>query len=120
MYVHANLCIAIIQSPQNQSACAGETVNFTCVVMFFNGSTPGGALWYDINGNNAIQPPDITSTDDSNGRSAPVNVTSVLTVTNVHINDNGDGYICGRGGLNPISSNLSFLTVLGNLSKLQF
>ena len=113
MYVHANLCIAIIQSPQNQSACEGETVNFVCVIMFPDGSTPVRPLWFDTNGNNAIQPPDVTATDDSNGLTAPANVTSVLTVTNVSISDNGDSYICGLGGLNAISSNISFLTVHG-------
>ena len=113
MYVHANLCIAIIQSPQNQSACEGETVKFECVIMFHNGSTPVSPIWFDINGGNVMQPPDVTATDDSNGLTAPANVTSVLTVTNVHISDNGGSYICGLLGLNPISSNLSILTVHG-------
>ena len=113
MYVHANLCIAIIQSPQNQSACEGETVHFVCVVMYPNGSVPGSPLWFNTNGGSVIQPPDVTVTDDSNGRSAPANVTSILTVANASISDNGDGYICGLLGLNPISSNISFLTVHG-------
>ena len=94
MYVHANLCIAIIQSPQNQSACEGETVNFTCVVMFPNGSTTVSPFWTDIDGSSIIQPPDVTATDDSNGRSAPVNVTTIFIVTNVHISDNEDDYVC--------------------------
>ena len=114
MYVHANLCIAIIQSPQNQSACEGGTVHFVCVVMYPNGSTPGSPLWFNTNGGSVIQPPDVTATDDSNGRSAPANVTSVLTVTNVHISDNGDGYICAFGvGMNSPLSNTSYMTIHG-------
>ena len=108
MYVHANLCIAIIQSPQNQSACEGETVNFMCVIMFPVGSTPGSPSWFDIIGSG------VPSTDDSNGRPAPANVTSIFTVTNISISDNEDGYLCAFGvGMNQILSNASFLTVIG-------
>ena len=76
------LCIVIIRSPVNQSTCAGETVNFTCVVMFTSGSL-GPANWVTNNGDNdAIAQSGHTRSDDSNGRSAPANVTIVLTVTN--------------------------------------
>jgi len=44
------LYIVIIRSPVNQLACAGRTVNFTCVVMFTSG-TPGAASWFTDNGN---------------------------------------------------------------------
>ena len=97
----------------NQSACAGETVHFTCVVMFTSGS-PGAAAWFTNNGNNdASRETGHTLTDDSNGRSAPANVTTVLTVTNVSISDNGADYICGQG-FNAISDT-AFLTVFGKL-----
>ena len=93
MYVH----VVIIRSPVNQSACVGETVDFTCVVMFTSGS-PGAAVWFTSNGNvDAITLPGHTRTDDSNGRSAPANVTTVLTVTNVSISDNGTDYFCAQG-----------------------
>ena len=70
----------IIRPPVNQSACVGGTVNFTCVVMFTS-STPSAATWFTENGNSdATTQSGHARTDDSNGRSAPANVTSVLTV----------------------------------------
>ena len=103
--------IAIIQPPQNQSVCEGGTVDFTCIVMF-TGGTPSAATWFtDNGGTEAITQPDHTRTDDSNGRSAPANVTTVLTVTNVNISDNGTDYTCVQG-INARSDTV-FLTVLG-------
>ena len=101
----------VIRSPVNQSTCAGGTVHFTCVVMFTSGS-PGSALWLTNNGNiDATVLPGHTRSDDSNGRSAPANVTTVLTVTNVSISDNGADYICAQGIL--AISDTVFLTVFG-------
>ena len=65
------------------------------------------------------EPPDVVISDDSNGRSAPTNVTNVLTLTNVSISDNGTVYICGQGiGSNAIASDPSILTVLGKYTSL--
>ena len=95
----------------NQSVCAGETVHFTCVVMFTSGS-PGSANWFTNNGNNdATTQPGHTRSDDSNGRSAPANITTVLTVTNVSISDNGANYFCAQGF--NVRSDTVFLTVFG-------
>ena len=55
--------------------------------------------WFTDNGNNeATTLPGHTRTDNSNGHSAPANVTTVLTVTNVSISDNGADYtyLCTR------------------------
>ena len=83
-----------IRLPVNQSACEGESVNFTCAVMFTSG-IPGPATWFTENGNtDAAALPGHTRTDDSNGYSAPANITTVLTVTNVSISDNGA--VCTR------------------------
>ena len=98
----------------NQSACVGEAVNFTCVVMFTSG-TPSAASWItDLGTSDAAALPGHTRTDDSNERSAPANVTTVLTVTNISISDNGADYLCSQG-LNPISNRV-FLTVFGEFS----
>ena len=104
----------MIESPQNQSACEGGTVEFTCVMMFPSGTTPGGVIWATDGGADASQLPDHTTTNDANGRSAPANVTTVLTVTNVNISRNGKDYVCGIFGIgvNAVASNTSFLTVL--------
>ena len=105
------VCLVIIQSPQNQSGCVGGTVTFTCVVMFTSESL-GGASWFTDNGNtDALTQPGHTRTDNSNGRSAPANVTTVLTVTNISISNNGADYFCAQG-FNE-RSDTAFLTVLG-------
>ena len=107
-------CIVIIRSPVNQSACEGETVHFTCVVMFTSGS-PSPASWFTNNGgNDASGLPGHTRTDDNNGRSAPANVTTVLAVTNVSISDNGADYTCVQGLI--AISDTAFLTVFGELT----
>ena len=59
----------------------------------------------------AITLPGHTRTDDSNGRSAPASVTTVLTVTNVNISDNGADYFCAQG-FNE-RSDAVFLSVFG-------
>ena len=97
----------------NQSVCAGDTVNFTCVIMFTIVSY-GPATWFTNNGiYDASRQPGHSLTDDSDGGSAPANVTTVLTVTNVGISDNGRDYTCAQG-LNIISDTV-FLTVFGEL-----
>ena len=86
-------------------------MNFTCVITFISGS-PGPASWFTNNGeNDASREPGHSLIDDSNGRSAPANVTTVLTVTNVNVSNNGADYICTQG-LNAISDK-TFLTVFG-------
>ena len=106
------MCVAV-QSPVNQSACAGGTVNFTCVVVFTSES-PDPANWFTNSGrNDASRLPGHTLTDDTDGRSVPANVTNVLTVTNVSISDNGSDYICTQGI--HVISDAAFLTVFGKL-----
>ena len=101
----------IIQPPQNQSVCEGGAVNFTCVVMFTS-RIPSAAIWLSDSGtSDATSLPGHTRTDDSNGRSAPANVTTVLTVTNIRFSDNGTDYFCAQG-FNE-RSNTVYLTVLG-------
>ena len=98
----------------NQSVCAGDTVNFTCVVMFNSGAT-GPASWFTENsGIDASRVAGHSLTDDSNGRSSPANVTTVLTVTNVSISSNGADYFCVQGRL--AQSDTAFLTVFGELT----
>ena len=80
----------------------------------FTSSIPSAAIWITNNGNvDATTLSGHTRTDDSNGRSAPANVTTVLTVTNVSISDDGTDYTCAQG-LN-VRSNTVFLTVFGEL-----
>ena len=98
----------------NQSVCAGDTVNFTCVVMFTSVS-PGPAIWLTTGGIiDARGKPGHSVTDDSNELSAPANVTNVLTVTNVSISSNGADYICIQGLV--VQSDTALLTVFGELT----
>ena len=109
-----DLSQSILKSPQNQSTCEGGTVNFTCIVMFTS-VDPAAATWFTNNGNrDASREPSHSQTDDSDGLTAPANVTNVLTVTNVNINDNGADYICVQG-LNTISDT-AYLTVFGEFT----
>ena len=103
--------LAIIHPPQNQTGCEGGTVNFTCVVMFTSGPIDA-TTWFTNSGTTDVsRQPDHSQTDDVDGRSAPANVTNVLTVTNVNISNNGSDYICIQG-IHTISDTV-FLTVLG-------
>ena len=103
----------IIQPPHNQSVCEGGTVNFTCVVMFTSIS-PNFATWLTDGGyTSVIALSDHSQTDDIYNRSAPANVTNVLTVTNVSISDNGRDYYCQQGE----RSDPAILTVFGELMK---
>ena len=87
----------INQPPQNESVCEGGTVNFTCVVMFTSRRL-SAAFWITNSGTtDATTLPGHTRTDDSNGRFAPANVTTVLTVTNVNISDGEADYTCAQG-----------------------
>jgi len=104
----------IIRPPVNQSVCEGGTVNFTCVVMFPSGSTPSSADWFT--NNRVTNTRDLSGyfiTSDVAGRSAPTNVTNVLTITDVSINNNGRDHVCAQGVI--AMSDMAFLTVFGEL-----
>ena len=104
----------IIQSPQNVSVCEGETATFSCLVMWPDGLTPGGATWFTNNGNNdASTEPGHIITNDYDGRLAPTNITNILIVTNVSSSNNGSDYLCVIG-LNERSAAV-YLTVFGEL-----
>ena len=107
------MCLAVIESPQSQSVCEGGTAEFTCVIMFPNGTTPVVAAWFTDSGSTDGLPGH-TRTDDVNGRSAPALVNNILTVSNVNISINGAFYICGVVvDTGFVGSNRSILTVLG-------
>ena len=110
--------VEIVQSPQNQSVCEGGTVNFTCIVMFVDG-TPKNVIWLAdrINPHDASELPDHSVTNNSYGHVVPpANITSVLTVTNVTISDNETDYTCGVH-FNFSISDAAFLIVLGEAFK---
>ena len=83
--------------------------------MFPSGTVVNGAIWSTGN------VPDVTATlpghdvtNDADNRTAPANITNVLTITNVRSSFNGTGYICSViANFEFIRSNASILTVLG-------
>ena len=82
--------------------------------MFTSGAI-GPATWFTANGGiDASRVAGHSLTDDINGRSAPANVTTVLTVTNVSISNNGADYFCVQGVV--AISDPVFLTVFGELT----
>ena len=81
----------------------------------FTSVSPSAATWFTDSGSiDATTQPGHSRTDDSNGRSAPANVTTVLTVTNISINKNGADYFCAQGF--NVRSDTVFLTVFGKLT----
>ena len=89
-------------------------MEFTCILMFPSGTTPGSPLWVNDDGGDASTLPGHSTSNDLNGRPAPTNVTSVLTITNVNTSNNGTSYSCGISiGVNSVISNESLLTIFG-------
>ena len=79
----------VIQHPANDTFCEGSNVVLRCVI--FNNSTndaADGASWFDAN--SLVLVP---HTMISNSRLDDV-VTSILTIENVSLNDDGTGYLC--------------------------
>ena len=76
--------------------------------MRYTGISPAPVTWSTDGSFTQVveEPGHLLLTDDSNNRSAPADVTNVLTVTNVMISDNGTDYYCQTSG--PV-----FLTVFG-------
>ena len=89
-------------------------MEFTCILMFPSGTTPGSPIWADDDGGDANSLQGHSTSNDLNGRPAPANVTSVLTIINVNTSNNGISYSCGFGiGPTSVASNESFLTIFG-------
>ena len=112
--------VEIIQSPQSQSVCEGETVNFACVVMFVTGRPGSAIIWLadSANSHDASGLPGHSVSNNSYGQLAPANITSVLTVTNVNISNNGTGYTCVYSDFfMRVSDTAGFLIVLGEALK---
>ena len=100
----------IVKPPQNQTVCEGENAIFTCTITCTTG-TSCPAFWLGGTFTDASKLPGHIATDDSNGRSAPVNVTAVLTVINVSPSHNGTGYAYFQDVTHI--SDVAFLTVFG-------
>ena len=84
------ISLDITQHPTSDTFCEGTNAVLSCVV--FDNSTDNAAdatSWFR-DSNNPVRLPDnmINNTRDGDV------VTSVLTIENVSLNDNGDGYFC--------------------------
>ena len=103
-----NLYVGVTQHPANNTLCEGNNAVLSCVV--FDNSTSNAADstgWFrDDNPNPPVAVP---SNMINNTRNGDV-VTSVLTIENVTLNDNGTGYFCFPSI--GIMSNIGVLSVI--------
>ena len=114
MYVHNDLLIyylhtyiGIIHHPANNSYCEEADATLNCVV--FDNTTNNAAdtiIWFKIDN------PPLRLMDDiiSNSREGDV-LTTVLTIENVSLSDNGNGYFCEP--VRDVESFIGVLSVIG-------
>ena len=100
----------IVKGPQNQSVCEGENATFSSTIMFTVGM-PGPTFWLGGAITDASKLPGHITTDDSNGRCAPVNVTNLLTIIKPSRSLNGTGYASFQDVMHI--SDVAFLIVYG-------
>ena len=98
--------LGIIQHPANDTFCEGTNAVLSCVV--FDNSTNNAAdttTWFTGNPPTALSSNMINNTRDGDV------VTSVLTIENVSLNDNGNGYFCFP--TSRVESNVGVISVAG-------
>ena len=103
-----NLYVGVTQHPANNTFCEESNAVLSCVV--FDNSTSSAAnniSWFrDVNTNPVAVPSNMIN----NTRNGDV-VTSVLTIENVALNDNGTGYFCSPSfGIRSYVGVISVLT----------
>ena len=83
--------LGIMEHPVNAIYCKGSTAVLNCTV--FDNSTNNAA---DLTGwfNNSVPPIAVQTSMISNTRNGDDMVTSVVTIRNVSLNDNGTGLVC--------------------------
>ena len=89
MYIYSNF-LYIGQHPRNDTFCTGSTSLLSCTV--YDNTTSNAAdntVWFKVDD----PPVGISLTMINNTRNGDV-VTSVLTIDNVSLNDNGTEYFC--------------------------
>ena len=98
----------LVQHPTNTKICEGSNAVLSCVI--FDNSTNNAAdttSWF-TNDNTLVAA--VSSNMINNTCDGDV-VTSVLTIENVSLNDNGNGYFCFPSF--PIVSNVGVISVAG-------
>ena len=83
--------------------------------MFPSGTIVDSAIWPTESATDSTASlPGHAATSDIGNRTAPANITNVLTITDVRSSFNGTNYVCGViVDIEFIGSNASILTVLG-------
>ena len=110
--VHYYILLGITQPPASDTFCEGSNAELSCVV--FDNSTNNAADttgWFTDHNFPAAVPSNMTNI--SNTRDGDV-VTSVLTIKNVSLNDNGNGYFCIPAY--GTESNIGVISVAGKRS----
>ena len=104
--------VGITQHPANKTYCEGSNAVLKCVI--FDNSTNNAAnttIWFT----NEDSPGKVLDSMINNSRDGDV-VTSVLTIENVSLNDNGKGYFCVP--TSDIKSNVGVTSVAGDMNIL--
>ena len=106
------ILLGITQHPANVTLCQGSNAILSCAI-FNNGAVNAAdtTSWFR-DGNISVRVPDNMI---SNTRDGDV-VTSVLTIENVSLNDNGNGYFCAPAF--GIGSDIGVISVAGKYLSL--
>ena len=102
-----------MEHPVNATYCKGSVVVLNCIV--FDNSTNNAA---DLTGwfNNSVLPIAVQTSMISNTRNGDDMVTSVVTIRNVSLNDNGTGLFCAPSF--GVLSYAGIISVAGNYEHL--
>ena len=80
----------LVQHPTNDTFCKGSNAVLSCVIIDISTNNAADTtVWFTDDNLPAV----VSSNMINNTRDGDV-VTSVLTIENVSLNDNGDGYFC--------------------------
>ena len=99
----------VVQQPVNATVCQDDNATFTCVIFIQSGilTTPG---WIR-NGSVVVSMRHTVTNNLTDGVTAPIYISSTVTVSNVTVLDDEILYQCGI--LSFISSNSATLNVVG-------
>ena len=103
--------LGITQHPGNDTFCEGSNAVLSCVVFDNLTETPADTTSWYRDGNILVRLPDTVINNTRDGDL----VTSVLTIENVSLNDNGNGYYCEPAG--NIESYTGVISVAGEYYK---
>ena len=89
------------------TVCEGDSATFSCMVFLPSGTFPSNPGWLRNGAATDMMRHTVTS-NLTGGVSAPISISSTLTVSNVTVvDDNGVSYVCGSGSSISTSATLN-------------